>query len=570
MVTPATLYVSSTREDPLTVRNVGTEPLVVHAVHLPSDFSTDSAVPFIVPPGGVEMIGVTFTGSRNWTNGPCSIDHSGDAGTTSVTLSGVVGTVLGSERLPRTLSAEMSPYHILSSFHLPAGDTLALEPGVRLRFVTSDSMFVEGVVTADGTASRPCAIEGASWEWSGISVSGAGSVALDYTTIEGGRHRTHGGGMRITAGANATLRSCTIRDNRIAADAYYPTGGGVYVGGEGTTATFLNCTIEDNGARYWNHHGGWITVRGSGGGVYVGDNASALLRGCWIRGNTAGLSGSAISASSADVVLESCILTGNAIDAGATEYRFEPTTIDVRDTHLAVRNCTIARNIYDRGDWAAIRAAGSSTAEISGTVVWEESDRGPGLELALYDESVTGTTIAYSDFASQRPGAGNISADPLFVDPANGDFRLQPASPCIDAGDPARIDADGSRSDIGAIPFGEEWPPLRVKQTTVPTRFTLHQNRPNPFNPTTRIAFSLPEPGGAQLTVYDVTGRAVRTLADGSLGSGVHTVVWDGVDDAGRPCASGAYVYRLMVSGGSAASAERRERSETRRMLLLR
>jgi len=366
--------------------------------------------------------------------------------------------------------------------------------------------------------------------------------------------------MRITSGGSATLRNCTIRDNHIAADAYYPTGGGVYVGGEGTTATFLNCTIEDNGARYWNHHGGWITVRGSGGGILVTNGASALLRGCWIRANMAGLGGSALTASNADLLLEYCLLTENIVDAGATEWRVEPTTVHVRDTRLAVRNCTIARNIYDRGDWAAIRAAGSSTVEISNTVVWEVSDRGAGLELALYDESVAGTVITYSDFALPRTGAGNISTDPLFVDPANGDFRLQPGSPCVDAGDPAQLDPDGSRSDIGAIPFGEEWPPTRVDETMLPTRLTLHQNRPNPFNPLTHIDFVLFGEAEARLTVYDVTGRAVRTLVDDALGAGEHDVVWDGNDDAGRPCASGLYVYRLTTPGGTVS----------RRMTLLR
>jgi hypothetical protein len=51
-------------------------------------------------------------------------------------------------------------------------------------------------------------------------------------------------------------------------------------------------------------------------------------------------------------------------------------------------------------------------------------------------------------------GTGNIDADPLFVDPVNGDFHLQPGSPCIDTGDPnSALDPDGTPADMGAYYF---------------------------------------------------------------------------------------------------------------------
>jgi hypothetical protein len=54
-------------------------------------------------------------------------------------------------------------------------------------------------------------------------------------------------------------------------------------------------------------------------------------------------------------------------------------------------------------------------------------------------------------------GDGNIDADPLFTDPDNGDFTLQPSSPCIDAGDPeSELDPDGSWVDMGAYPYFHE------------------------------------------------------------------------------------------------------------------
>jgi hypothetical protein len=72
---------------------------------------------------------------------------------------------------------------------------------------------------------------------------------------------------------------------------------------------------------------------------------------------------------------------------------------------------------------------------------------------------------------------------------------------------------------------------------------------PNPANPSTSIAFSLPQSGVVQLTVFDVRGRRVRTLLDGLTDAGDHTVHFDGRDDGGNQVASGVYFLRLNALG---------------------
>jgi ligand-binding sensor domain-containing protein len=78
-----------------------------------------------------------------------------------------------------------------------------------------------------------------------------------------------------------------------------------------------------------------------------------------------------------------------------------------------------------------------------------------------------------------------------------------------------------------------------------PSAFSLEQNYPNPFNPSTVIRFQLPVSSDVKLSIYNLAGQLVRTLARGKYASGNHEALWDGMDNAGRRVASGVYVYRL-------------------------
>ncbi|HOX26089.1 MAG TPA: Ig-like domain-containing protein [Candidatus Krumholzibacteria bacterium] len=82
----------------------------------------------------------------------------------------------------------------------------------------------------------------------------------------------------------------------------------------------------------------------------------------------------------------------------------------------------------------------------------------------------------------------------------------------------------------------------------VPEATRLGPNVPNPFNPQTRMTFDVGQSDEVRLAIYGLDGRLVRTLFSGRLGRGRHTADWDGLDDAGREVAAGAYVARLETS----------------------
>jgi len=75
----------------------------------------------------------------------------------------------------------------------------------------------------------------------------------------------------------------------------------------------------------------------------------------------------------------------------------------------------------------------------------------------------------------------------------------------------------------------------------------LGKNYPNPFNPETDIFFSLPERTQVSLIIYNILGEKVKTLADGEMDAGTHSIHWNGRDEAGNSVASGVYFYRLKA-----------------------
>jgi len=77
----------------------------------------------------------------------------------------------------------------------------------------------------------------------------------------------------------------------------------------------------------------------------------------------------------------------------------------------------------------------------------------------------------------------------------------------------------------------------------------LMGNYPNPFNPTTTISFSIPEESKVELSVFNIKGQKVKTLAKDSYQKGKHSVVWQGNDDFNKEVGSGVYFYKLNVNG---------------------
>lgn len=126
-------------------------------------------------------------------------------------------------------------------------------------------------------------------------------------------------------------------------------------------------------------------------------------------------------------------------------------------------------------------------------------------------------------------------------------------------------EGDGELSVSSAIVVDNDASEMNVEisnsklENVLPTEYSLCQNRPNPFNPTTDISFSLPKTGQVKLVVYNILGAEVATLVEEVRSAGVHRVSWNGTNSSGQQVASGIYLYRLTAG----------EFAATKKMLLL-
>ena len=89
-----------------------------------------------------------------------------------------------------------------------------------------------------------------------------------------------------------------------------------------------------------------------------------------------------------------------------------------------------------------------------------------------------------------------------------------------------------------------------VKVAAAPSEFVLKSNYPNPFNPSTAIAYEVPQQAHVVLAVYNLLGQEVARLVDESKMPGRYRAVWQGTNAHGQAVASGVYLYRITTSTG--------------------
>lgn len=175
----------------------------------------------------------------------------------------------------------------------------------------------------------------------------------------------------------------------------------------------------------------------------------------------------------------------------------------------------------------------------------EPTERMGNLTMAWTDEEGVMQILIYSTTGGMiQPGETPIVLIPVDLQTKEGDLTLD------------RFIAAGPQA--AALPVTITTGQLRV--STLPSAFSLGHNRPNPFNPSTTIAFEVPQAAHITLTIYNVLGQEVVRLIDEQRQPGRYEVVWNARNAQGATVSTGIYMYRLTSSTGFA---------EARRMTLL-
>lgn len=106
-------------------------------------------------------------------------------------------------------------------------------------------------------------------------------------------------------------------------------------------------------------------------------------------------------------------------------------------------------------------------------------------------------------------------------------------------------------SEIDGLSFDRAQNPLvsvgkNEQSNNIPAQFTLSQNFPNPFNPSTKIQCYIPSAGNVKVKIFDINGRMVEEIFSGEKEQGEHTFSWDGT--RGTQVASGVYLFTVQFN----------------------
>ncbi|MCB9768440.1 MAG: right-handed parallel beta-helix repeat-containing protein [Candidatus Omnitrophica bacterium] len=333
------------------------------------------------------------------------------------------------------------------------------------------------------------------WEANQTIINGGGPVieTAPGTTLDGFVVQNGVSMIPNNAGlcvpADGRILNCTVRENEIGGircdnarveiqncRVYSNTTGGIEL--INSDARIWDCRVEDNTSTT----GGGLRVRDSkmelrnsqvignqglsstmarGGGIFAVESVIKLEE-CLIKNNIA-VAGSQFLATSyggglycflnVDATLSNCVLVGNQSLIGSLMSLGSGSRCEL--TH-----CTVTRNTKERGTGSLIHVSGGVTTSFLSlnSIIFDNDVPFSGSD---FPESYE---VHFSTVDTIWGGQGNINSDPLFVDPNNGDYRLQRGSPCIDSGTDTGLttDLDGNPRPIGDYDMGAyEFPYLR-------------------------------------------------------------------------------------------------------------
>ncbi len=353
----------------------------------------------------------------------------------------------------------------------------------------------------------------------------------------------YGGAICQTSYGNMSITSCSFTGNH--ANGYYNQGFQSWTGhGYGGAIDFdffsygslsvSNSTFTDNVAQ---QSGGAIFNGGGKGGVTTYN--------CVFNGNYGGGTINGLTRKEGD---GSAISSAGPVASGGAIF-----------VEKGGRARIIQSTIYDTtaGDKSGGIRVDTGEVDVISSIVWT----GNGSSAIEANHGLM--RVAYSNVAGgwNGPGIGNLSVDPMFTDIAGGDFRLRPGSPSIDSGTPDADgdgltwqsdsddrDPDGSRIDMGALPYYREIPAggavaaVRVLTSLASPRGPRVMIAPSPMATAGILRYELAAPADVTIELVSALGERIATLVDGHREAGPQV---ETIDVSKLP--AGVYPFRLRA-----------------------
>jgi len=460
----------------------GGEVWVTAGTYKPTD-STDRTIFFLLKPG-VALYGgfkgtETSLSQRDWQANVTIL--SGDIGTPGNKEENSYHVVIGAD------DAIIDGFTITGGYGFEPGPPPPPPTHISPQIILSGPKTTEGAGILNYQTAptvRNCIITG--------NRANKGGGAFNMTNIKPPRRRGTPPGEPESPEAEEAARpvptfsNCTFSDNSA-----YVRGGGVS-NDLGTDTIFIGCKFINN------------VCDDKGGGMYNDFGCSPIVTNCVFTGNSATTAGAMGNDGHSNPVITNCTFTKNYVKIeGAALYQGTgPANIPI------VTNCILWGNIAPNG-----------VAEIFN---WHESE----------------AMVTYSCVQGGYRGTGNIDADPRFVDPEKGDFRLAADSPCINLGNGAKapekdIDDNSrydSKSQAKGVPV-DMGAYERQGATTKPATAVT----PNPATPPSPAVYSTQAPEKGSVPAADVIYVNVNNTAgtlDGKSWATAFRSLQEGIDYA--------------------------------------
>ncbi|MDP8207375.1 MAG: T9SS type A sorting domain-containing protein [Candidatus Electryonea clarkiae] len=499
----------------------------------------------------------------------------------------LASNVCSQERLSGAQSDTLDPgeYIVEGDIWVESGILWYLRPGITLRFYDDVTFNIHGAFYAMGEENDSIRFEAYDEEsaWSGLDFLPSGYRSyLNYCVITGsnevGVFKYAPGGIqinhsRISNNSNrngdvAGIRSRTMFQDSLSFTTISDNDGIGYYG-DGTLTRFYYCTIKGNsntgivGDRAniyinnciisYNNNSGLRNLSSScyidsseflnnqaenGGAIYSAGVVNQISR-TLFSGNYARRFGGAIHKESEYdylTVNNSVFIENQADSTGASIYAY----------HGIVINCIFTEN----GPSSNIFVSGDEYVATYNSLYYNND----GIDIQFTEPSRFSEEFGIIDSVNANADScdqfSNLFIDPLFVNPQERNFHLRENSPCIDAGiswyrnNGPYNDPDGGLTDIGIHYYHVSEVLEQKRNRSIPSRFSVKDIYPNPFNSDLTITIALPYSSDLKVSVYNLLGKEVTLLANDRFTAGDKRFVF-----RGNNLPTGIYFIRSSVPG---------------------